>query len=308
MADAVAVFTPGQRLVSTSGVPYANATINFYNAGSTDPKIVYSDGTLTNSLGSTVYTDSAGYPVTAEGGSTKTQVFTTTGTYKIVISDTATGETITHDNCLGAVVSGGVPEEEDTITQEEADLRYLRNPNALSAVSDLADADLFGFWQIAGSGNRGITYADIKTKLTTDFRADGRMFPSGTRLPFQQTTPPTGWTKESGSAYNDATLRFTTGTASTGGTASFNTVFASRTFTGTVGNDTPTEAKTAAHAHSGSFFGTSIANSGAANTNPLSTPTNTGSTGGSNAHNHSLTMNAADFAVKFAEVTIGQKS
>ena len=320
MADAVAIFTPGQRLISASGVPYANCTISFYNAGSDDPKEVFSDANLQNTLGSIVYTDSAGYPVTASGGSTKTQVFTGTGAYKVVIADSGTGETTTHDDCVGAVISGAGGGGASGITQAEADLRYIRNANALSAITDLADADIFPLWKISGSGNRGVTYASLKTELTTDFQADGRMFPAGTRLVFQQTTPPTGWTKETGAAYDDAALRFETGTISTGGSQSFNATFASRTFTGTVGNDTPSEAKTAAHAHvdtkrwydggvgggSGTDFLVDTSSNVDQGNQP--NPTTSSSIGSSTDHNHPLVMNAADFAVKYVEACVAQKS
>lgn len=324
MADAVAIFTPGQRLLSASGVPYATCTVTFYNAGSTNPKLVYADSDLQTSLGSVVYTDSAGYPVTAQNGSTKTQVYTTTGTYKIVIADTASGETITHDNCAGAVISGVVADEADTITQAEADIRYTRNANALSVVTTLEDTDLFPFWQISGSGNRGITYANIKAELTTDFRADGRMFPVGTRMVFQQTTPPTGWTKETGAAYDDAALRFETGTIGTGGSASFNTTFASRTFTGTVGSDTPSTTKMAAHGHpyrearskdaGTNNGGLAIQTGNEANVSAFTgTPAAAngqyiGGTGSGTAHDHTLTMDAANFAVKYVEACVGEKS
>lgn len=310
MADAVAIFSPGQRLIDASGTPYAGATITFYNAGSTDPREVYSDSELQNSLGSVVYTDSAGYPVTAQGGSTKTQVFATVGTYKIVIADSASGETITHDDCAGAVV-GGTATEDTGITQAEADLRYIRNANALSAITDLADADILPIWQISGGGNRGITYAYLKTELTADFRADGRMFPVGTRMVFQMTTPPTGWTKETGAAYDDAALRFETGTISTGGSVAFNDVFKSWTFTGTVGSDTPSTTKMAAHAHTISMQvddNSADAGNHARRDDTTNGNVNTSSVGSGAAHDHTLTMNAASLAVKYVEACVAEKA
>lgn len=51
------------------------------------------------------------------------------------------------------------------------------------------------------------------------------LIPSGTRMVFQQTSAPSGWTKESAAAYNDAAPRFTTGAVSTGGADAFNTLF-----------------------------------------------------------------------------------
>ena len=44
-------------------------------------------------------------------------------------------------------------------------------------------------------------------------------FPTGTRLLFQQTTAPTGWTKDSAAAYNSAMVVGTTGSVGSGGTA-----------------------------------------------------------------------------------------
>lgn len=44
-------------------------------------------------------------------------------------------------------------------------------------------------------------------------------FPTGTRLLFQQTTAPTGWTKDTAAAYNSAMVVGTTGSVGSGGTA-----------------------------------------------------------------------------------------
>ena len=46
---------------------------------------------------------------------------------------------------------------------------------------------------------------------------------SGTRMVFQQTAAPTGWTKDA--THNDKALRIVSGTASSGGTSPFSTVF-----------------------------------------------------------------------------------
>lgn len=207
----------------------------------------------------------------------------------------------------------------DALNRQSGDARYLLWPNALTALTDLADGDFFGVYDLSATANKGVTYSSLKTELTTDFQADGRMFPAGTRLVFQQTTPPTGWTKETGAAYDDAALRFETGTISTGGSQSFNTTFASRTFTGTVGNDTPSTAKTAAHTHvvtaenqlygvslvSTNDFATTADNADSGGTPPSVT---TSSAGSGTAHDHSLTMNAANFAVKYVEACVAEKS
>lgn len=56
-------------------------------------------------------------------------------------------------------------------------------------------------------------------------------FPSGTKMLFNQTSAPTGWTKDT--THNDKALRITNGTVGTGGTNSFSTSFASYTPAGT---------------------------------------------------------------------------
>ena len=48
---------------------------------------------------------------------------------------------------------------------------------------------------------------------------------TGARMTFQQTSAPTGWTKETSATYNDAALRFQTGTVTTGGSDAFSTHF-----------------------------------------------------------------------------------
>jgi hypothetical protein len=48
---------------------------------------------------------------------------------------------------------------------------------------------------------------------------------AGARMLFQQTTPPTGWTKETDANYNDAALKFVTGSVGIGGADVFSSVF-----------------------------------------------------------------------------------
>ena len=54
------------------------------------------------------------------------------------------------------------------------------------------------------------------------------VFAAGTKMIFNQTASPTGWTKVTGSG-NDTALRVTTGTVGTGGSVAFETAFASQT-------------------------------------------------------------------------------
>jgi hypothetical protein len=54
--------------------------------------------------------------------------------------------------------------------------------------------------------------------------------PSGTAMLFQQTSAPTGWTKQT--THNDKSLRIVSGTAGAGGTLAFSTVFGRTTSDG----------------------------------------------------------------------------
>lgn len=100
--------------------------------------------------------------------------------------------------------------------------------------------------------------------MTGDLNVDGNFttggtllgFPTGTKMLFQQTAAPTGWTKDT--THNNKALRVVTGTASSGGSVAFTTAFASKgvsgsigstTVTGTVQNHTLTTAEIPAHTH-----------------------------------------------------------
>jgi hypothetical protein len=63
-------------------------------------------------------------------------------------------------------------------------------------------------------------------------------FTSGTLMLFQQTSAPTGWTKQT--THNDKALRVVSGTTSSGGSVGFTTAFASQAVSGSIGNTTAT--------------------------------------------------------------------
>jgi microcystin-dependent protein len=167
-------------------------------------------------------------------------------------------------------------------------------------------------------------------------------FASGTVMLFAQTAAPTGWTKST--THDNKALRVVSGTASSGGTTAFTSVFASRTpagtianttdtgtvanttDTGTVGSTTLTESQIPSHTHNvPSQQGTGSVFAAARAVNLLGTPFATSSTGGSGSHNHSLTMNAhnhsltmnahnhgftgtaMDFAVQYVDVILASK-
>ncbi len=130
---------------------------------------------------------------------------------------------------------------------------------------------------ITFNGSTGIISA-------TEFRGNGAnltnlpsqaAFSAGTLMLFQQTSAPTGWTKQT--SHNNKALRVVTGSASSGGSTAFTSVFASRTPSGSVSgsNSGGSVANTTA---TGSVSGT---NSGGSVTGSVSGSNSGGSVTGS---------------------------
>jgi hypothetical protein len=130
--------------------------------------------------------------------------------------------------------------------------------------------------------------------------ANAPAFASGTRIGFQQTAAPTGWTKDTTAAINDSILRFVTGSVTpSGGSVAFST-WAAQTATG---GYTLQIADIPAHTHGYPETTTSGA-AGASSGRPVSNfvTVQTQSTGGSGSHSHSLTQ-----GLKFYDFIIASK-
>lgn len=109
--------------------------------------------------------------------------------------------------------------------------------SALSYLPHIA-AGTAGFSQLAltaplpaTSGGTGLSSPGSSGNILTSngttwtSAANPPAFPSGTRLLFQQTSAPTGWTKDTTATYNDSAIRVTTSTVGTGGADNFSTLF-----------------------------------------------------------------------------------
>lgn len=127
-------------------------------------------------------------------------------------------------------------------------------------------------------------------------QAGGGLVP-GTRMPFNQTAAPTGWTKDT--TFNDSIMRIVSGNVSNGGSTAFST-FNEQTATGA---HTLTIAQIPAHSHSmpvqnGSGSVAAIGNISGSPT----FSTNSGSIGGGSSHSHTLSHN-----IKYNDFIIAQK-
>lgn len=171
--------------------------------------------------------------------------------------------------------------------------------------------------------------ADIATwyALINPFYTAGNgnlIAPSGTKMVFQQTAAPTGWTKDT-SSDDDQALRFTTGTVSSGGTTAFTTLFAA---TSATEGHSLTIAELASHGHTatvtdpghahgyadhevvsgGNFIGSNTAALQNNTLTPTTDAATTGisvsnaSTGSGTAHTHTMKL-----AVKYVDVIVASK-
>jgi hypothetical protein len=92
-------------------------------------------------------------------------------------------------------------------------------------------------------GNLSVTGTTALTGAATLAGRAIDAFPSGTKMLFQQTAAPTGWTKDT--THDNKALRVVSGTAGSGGTSSFTSVFSGST----VGATALTEAQLPSHTH-----------------------------------------------------------
>ena len=164
------------------------------------------------------------------------------------------------------------------------------------------------------------TFGTSNTQLaTTAFVqaaiAGAATFPSGTAVLFAQTAAPTGFTKSL--THDNKALRVVTGSASSGGTSSFTTVFTNQTPTITtsglsVGATTLTTAQISSHSH----VLTDVACGGPVGGRTqvggnCGAPANTGSTGGGGSHDHTLsgtaTSSVITLDVQYVDVIIATK-
>jgi hypothetical protein len=167
------------------------------------------------------------------------------------------------------------------------------------------------YQSVASVGTAGQVLTSNGAGALPTFQAAAGGFAAGTAMMFVQTAAPTGWTKST--THNDKALRVVSGSASSGGTTAFSTVFTNQTPTITtsglsVGATTLSTSQIPSHTHTyeargnGSYLGCGCA--GYSNGN-------TGSTGGGGSHTHSISGSATSSAitlnVQYVDVIIATK-
>ena len=174
------------------------------------------------------------------------------------------------------------------------------------------DADLL-------DGQSTAYYIDIAARQGfTSFNA--AHLPTGTKMLFQQTSAPTGWTKDT--THNDKALRVVSGTVGSGGSTAFTSVFAARTIAQqNLPNVTLSLTTTTDGAHIHTVAATTASDTGTSGggTRVTGLPNGGGSadTSSNGAHSHSgttssinsgVTQTAIDFAVQYVDVVVCTKS
>jgi hypothetical protein len=262
--------------------------VQAYNAGlqdisglaKTDGDFIVGDGTnWVAESGATVRTSlGLGSMAVQNSNAVSISAGTATLTSMTTNSATITGGTITGITDL-AVADGGTGSSSLTLNS----VLIGNGTSALLAVAPGASGNLLT--------SNGTTWASTSNPPA---------FPVGTRMSFQQTAAPTGWTKDTTAAINDSILRFVTGSVTpSGGSVAFST-WNAQTATG---GYTLQIADIPAHTHTHQLPTTNTA-AGAGGGSPVSTVTavTSSSTGGGGSHSHSLTQ-----GIKFYDFIIAAK-
>ena len=278
-----------------------------------DGRDVAVDGTKLDGL------DAADY-ATAAQGATADSALQPTGDGSQLTGLYADADVATYLAGVGNVVVGGTVDGRD-LAIDGAVIDGLATVATSGSFNDLLNQpspfDPNTLATVATSG----AYSDL-----SGTPAIPQAFPSGTKMMFQQTSAPTGWTKDT--THNNKALRVVNGTAGSGGSVNFTTAFANKTTSGSIGNTsaggtvaghTLTTAQIPSHTHSVPTWtynvhvsdfsrayargtGASAVTSGAAGGGGSH---NHGFTGAS--HNHSFSGTAIDLRVQYVDLIIATK-
>jgi hypothetical protein len=141
-------------------------------------------------------------------------------------------------------------------------------------------------------------------------------FPVGTRMTFNQTAAPTGWTKDTST--DNAGFRLVSGSVGSGGSVNFTTAFSATTavtvtsISSSVGATTLSTPQIPSHTHAGVMIPLVPGATASAAEFAASQPGSTGATGGGGSHTHPFSFSSGagtvDLAIKYVDLIIAQKN
>ena len=299
----MAVLTPSPKtaFVDAAGEPLVGGLLYTYIAGTSTLQATYTDSTAATANTNPIVLDSRGEANVWLGGAI----------YKFVLKDADDALIWTVDNisaptaAVSPVLSGNVTIDSNT-SSPALQITQTGTGPALK-VQDSADPDVTPFI-VDATGQVGIGTATPVSALEIAspgvFTGAWAYLPAGTKMLFVQTAAPTGWTKST--ANDNKALRVVSGTASTGGSVSFTSAFASQT--PTIGDTTLTTAQIPAHTHTMAYSQTTVTVGSTTIVATVGTggvTATSNSTGGATPHTHTST--AINLAVQYVDVIIATK-
>ena len=310
----LAIGTAGQILTVASGLPSWGAA-----ASSGVTTITFGSTGLTPSTATSGAVSVAGTLVAANGGTGQSSyavgdlLYASTTTALSKLADVATGNALisggvttapswgkigltTHVSGTLPIANGGTGSTSTTycsLTSNVTGTLPIANGGTNNGSLAVTAGGVFysdgTSFQNVGAGTSGYYLKSNGASAPTWAAVSVSAFPSGTRMSFQQTSAPTGWTKDTTAAINDSILRLVTGTVSSGGTTAFST-WNAQTASGATTLSTP---QIPSHSHSigGTGFGEPRSTSGYLYGQGYTIPfPDTGAAGGGGSHTHSLTQ------------------
>jgi len=217
-----------------------------------------------------------------------------------------------------------IPGDTDVVSQHPAGARTFRDVmESWMLINHDTNGDHFQVNLPEGAdpsaiSNKGILYSKDVATITELFYRDSAgtilqitaagsiasSLVSGTKMLFQQTTAPTGWTKDT--THNDKALRVVTGTVGSGGASAFSSVFGSSKLTG---SHTLVIAEIPAHKHTvgenGIWHFNDPASDGNINSGSqgrVAANVDTSTVGGGSGHTHTLSLD-----LQFVDLIIATK-
>lgn len=169
------------------------------------------------------------------------------------------------------------------------------------AVGDIFYANTTSTLTKLAAGSAGTVLTSGGPGAAPSWAASGGGLSSGTRMSFNQTAAPTGWTKDTTAALNDSIMRIVTGTVGSGGSNAFST-FNGQT---SVGATTLALSQIPSHSHSQHPLKNGTTGTYAVDQISGASPfaSNTGAQGGGGSHTHTITT-----AIKYNDFIIASKN
>ena len=153
------------------------------------------------------------------------------------------------------------------------------SPNFGSQTVQTTGSSAFPTQGQSDNSTKVATTAYVRTAIT-----EAKPFPTGTKMLFQQTSAPSGWTKVT--THNNKALRVVSGTAGSGGSNAFSNTLASRGINANAGNTTAGGNVSVSVANTTAGGNISVGNTTAGGNLSI----NNANTGG-NVNSHTLTVN-----------------